>query len=306
VFIPPEPGKRHARVAAASHDTYNDHFQVLRDPARGCLYAFWTQATREPMCDHHIAFRRSDDGGHTWRPLQILAGTLSTNRSDLAHTPGASWQQPMLTKTGRLYVLWSRNPDHLVGGRYSDDGGETWSEPEIVAFDPRTPREKAENQQRPDALEIRDNDFAMVLQSDAALLNFDGSELDSGTVAEFMAARFLDLPCVLLRTDFRSAGDQNADGEPWNLMLSGYPRTATLRYDCMSRYQTLFREYPMQEALQRYYTEMAEAAVEKLDTVYAMPPVYQTDAERSAAREFFIRTSGGTLPAKFLSKKTKK
>lgn len=148
VFIPPEPGKRHARVAAASHDTYNDHFQVLRDPARGCLYAFWTQATREPMCDHHIAFRRSDDGGHTWRPLQILAGTLSTNRSDLAHTPGASWQQPMLTKTGRLYVLWSRNPDHLVGGRYSDDGGETWSEPEIVAFDPRTPREKAENQQR--------------------------------------------------------------------------------------------------------------------------------------------------------------
>ena len=167
-------------------------------------------------------------------------------------------------------------------------------------WEPLLPQ-KAENQTRPDALEIRDNDFAMVLQSDAALFNFDGSELDSGTVAEFMAARFLDLPCVLFRTDFRSAGDQNADGEPWNLMLSGYPRTATLRYDCMSRYQTLFREHPMQEALQKYYTEMAEAVVQKLEAVYSMPPVYQSDAERLAARDFFIRTCGGTLPAKFLN-----
>ena len=84
-------------------------------------------------------------------------------------------------------------------------------------------------------------------------------------------------------------------------MLSGYPRTATLRYDCMSRYQTLFREHPMQEALQKYYTEMAEAVVQKLEAVYSMPPVYQSDAERLAARDFFIRTCGGTLPAKFLN-----
>ena len=187
--------------------------------------------------------------------------------------------------------------NHLLAEAITQVSGGQW--------EPLLPQ-KAENQTRPDALEIRDNDFAMVLQSDAALFNFDGSELDSGTVAEFMAARFLDLPCVLFRTDFRSAGDQNADGEPWNLMLSGYPRTATLRYDCMSRYQALFREYPTAEALQKYYTEMAEAVVEKLDAVYNMSPVYQSDAERLAAREFFIRTSGGTLPEKFLSKKTKK
>ena len=46
----------------------------------------------------------------------------------------------------------------------------------------------AENQLRDDPKAIRDNDFEMVLQSDAALFNFDGTELDSGTVAEFMAA----------------------------------------------------------------------------------------------------------------------
>ena len=55
------------------------------------------------------------------------------------------------------------------------------------------------------------------------------------------------------------------------------------------------------KALQKYYAEMAEAVVQKLDAVSAMPPVYQTDAERAAARDFFIRTCGGTLPAKFLN-----
>ena len=60
-----------------------------------------------------------------------------------------------------------------------------------------------ENQLRDDPKSIRDNDFQMVLKSDAALFNFDGTELDSGTVAEFMAARFIDLPCVIFRSDFR-------------------------------------------------------------------------------------------------------
>ena len=143
VFIPPNPGKRQERVKAVTHDIYNDHFQVIYDERRKCHYAFWTQATREPMADHHTAFRKSVDGGRTWSPLKVLAGSMSTNRADLAKNPGASWQQPMLAKTGRLYVLWGRSTDHLMGGRYSDDGGETWSEPDIVDFDPRTPREVA-------------------------------------------------------------------------------------------------------------------------------------------------------------------
>lgn len=144
VFIPPEPAKRSARHAACTHDTYNDHLQVIYDEKRKCHYAFWTQATAEPMCDHHTAFRKSTDGGNTWSPLQMLAGTLNTNRAEAAKHQGGSWQQPMLAKTGRLYVLWSESHTHRMGGRYSDDAGETWSEPELVDFDPRTPREKAE------------------------------------------------------------------------------------------------------------------------------------------------------------------
>lgn len=144
VWIPPNPSKRQERTEAATHDTYNDHFQVIYDETRKCHYAFWTQATRESMPDHHTAFRKSTDGGRTWSPIRHLAGTTNTNRAETAKYIGASWQQPMLAKTGRLYVLWCRGYDHLMGGRYSDDGGQTWSEPQIVNFDPRTPREKAE------------------------------------------------------------------------------------------------------------------------------------------------------------------
>ena len=54
---------------------------------------------------------------------------------------------------------------------------------------------------------IRDQDLEAVYRSDVALFNFDGTEVDSGTVVEFMFAKFLDIPSVILRTDFRAAGD---------------------------------------------------------------------------------------------------
>lgn len=73
---------------------------------------------------------------------------------------------------------------------------------------------------------IRDNDILGLLQCDLALFNYDGPELDSGTVVEFMFAKFADIPAVILRTDFRTGGDQKSD--PWNLMTSFYPRTETI------------------------------------------------------------------------------
>ena len=52
-----------------------------------------------------------------------------------------------------------------------------------------------------------------------------------------MFAKFADVPSVLLRTDFRNGGDQSGLGEPWNLMTSYYPRTATVVIDAMALYQ---------------------------------------------------------------------
>lgn len=135
VFVPQEPERRHERVKEWAHDTYNDHFQVIRDDARKVFHAFWTQATAEGHSDHHIAYSRSTDDGMTWSAPLMLAGSLNTNRAERAKHPTASWQQPMLAKSGRLYCLWVRDDDRKIGGRFSDDGGLTWSVSEVCDCD---------------------------------------------------------------------------------------------------------------------------------------------------------------------------
>lgn len=70
---------------------------------------------------------------------------------------------------------------------------------------------------------IRDHNLRALVAADLALFNFDGPDLDSGTVVEFMFAKFADIPSVLLRTDIRGAGDYR--DAPWNIMASYFPRT---------------------------------------------------------------------------------
>jgi hypothetical protein len=114
-------------------DTYNDHFQVFDKPD-GTLFAVWTQATREADVDQHIAFSKSIDKGLTWSEPIILAGSKNYTNPQLR----ASWQQPMVSKSGRIYLLWnqqvtSRGP-HCgnMFGIYSDNNGATWSSPKMV------------------------------------------------------------------------------------------------------------------------------------------------------------------------------
>ncbi|KPI44305.1 uncharacterized protein AB675_8258 [Cyphellophora attinorum] len=80
---------------------------------------------------------------------------------------------------------------------------------------------------------IRDTDLQALLSCDLALFIYDGAELDAGTVVEYMYAKAADIPSVILRTDFRGAGDQAtlSDGtkpvDKWNLMSSNWPRTVS-------------------------------------------------------------------------------
>jgi nucleoside 2-deoxyribosyltransferase len=83
---------------------------------------------------------------------------------------------------------------------------------------------------------IRDKDIRALLSCDLALITYDGTELDSGTVVEYMIAKMADIPCVILRSDFRGAGDQ-AGGEPWNLMTSHWPRTRGVVVDALVEYR---------------------------------------------------------------------
>lgn len=128
---------------------------------------------------------------------------------------------------------------------------------------------------------IRDSDFEGLLSCQAALFQFDGTELDSGTVAEFMAAKFADIPSVLLRTDFRRGGDRNED--PWNLMCSFYPRSVSLVVDGMHLYSKFGNEKGGVLSSRKAMEELAGLVVAKLDEVVAQPPVDVSGASREDA-----------------------
>ena len=150
-------------------DSYNDHFHVLYDGRRRFYYAFWTQATWEGCVDQHIVFSRSADGGRTWTDPVVLAG----GEMRTVKFPRASWQQPMLARSGRLYCLWNQQtterPPHYgeLYGRHSDDGGVMWTAPQPVPFPERLDQDNPDpkvppcwcNWQRPLRLGLGDRFF---------------------------------------------------------------------------------------------------------------------------------------------------
>ena len=135
---------------------------------------------------------------------------------------------------------------------------------------------------------IRDQDLHTLLDCDLGLFHYDGPELDSGTVVEYLFAKFADIPSVLLRTDFRAAGDHEASGDPWNLMSSFFPRTRVVQLDSMALYQEALRRaggaagVPSERVLDegrsleggRLLTErIAAQVITSFDALLSLPPV---------------------------------
>jgi nucleoside 2-deoxyribosyltransferase len=140
---------------------------------------------------------------------------------------------------------------------------------------------------------IRDQDLRSLLACDAAVFHFDGPELDSGTVVEFLFAKFADLPSVLVRTDFRRAGDQGEEGDPWNLMASFYPRTLSVIAPAMAAYQRGNPPGMTAESLHakrssalatEVISDTARRIIEALDAVIAQPPHLTPDLEPNVRR----------------------
>jgi hypothetical protein len=140
-------------------------------------------------------------------------------------------------------------------------------------FDPRgtTPRT------------IRDHHVRSLVACDLALFSFDGPDLDSGTLVEFMVAKFADIPSVILRSDRRGAG---ARLPQWNLMANFFPRTAVVSLDGLGAYKTILkkRHRRIDEVIrlagqhssadaQRMCDEVAAAVVRALDRVRETEPV---------------------------------
>ena len=126
---------------------------------------------------------------------------------------------------------------------------------------------------------IRNADFLLLYDCDVLVANFDGHDLDSGTVVEFCFAKMVDMPAVLLRTDFRFSGDGTLpDGEPWNLMCSHYPRTRVKHINSMMRYHDIKKQAAGSDDFIRHYMDsIAVEIIKALDEVIQEPSWLSAD-----------------------------
>ncbi len=146
------------------------------------------------------------------------------------------------------------------------------------------------------AIDIRNADLKELIQCDAVVANFDGTDLDSGTVVEFCVAKALDMPIVLLRTDFRNTGD--ADGIPWNLMCAGWPRTEILWINSLADYQRhgITTTNDLQTAMENWCNDLGRRIIQSLDKARAMTPWLSADSALDHFRRT-IQSVGGGLEA---------
>ena len=155
------------------------------------------------------------------------------------------------------------------------------------------------------SIDIRNNDLRKIVSADLILVNFDGTELDSGTVIEFLFAKTLDVPAVILRSDFRSAGDQER-GDPWNLMCSGYPRTGKLTLNAMAWYQEAWGKGGGTAAmLERFYSKLSKAVITEFDNVYNEPSLIDSQQMLRNVYEWGLRFPGNGFSDLFTEQQLK-
>lgn len=111
------------------HDTDNEHFLVFPSPKGDELLALWTQSSVEGKGDNRTMLARSADGVQWSEPVRVRGTTPGTRE------PQASWAFPVVARTGRIYVFYTKqvelndgNPQGCgaMGCCYSDDAGRTW------------------------------------------------------------------------------------------------------------------------------------------------------------------------------------
>lgn len=150
-------------------------------------------------------------------------------------------------------------------------------------------------------VDIRNYDLKHVLTCDMAIFNFDGTDLDSGTMVEFVYAKLLDVPCVILRTDFRSAGEGGKDQDPWNLMATHWPRSRVLKIHGMSSYQGTKVQGSVAKGVANLYKQISQQIVESLDAVRQEAPLVKDPALLPILYDWAIRCPGAGYSELFAS-----
>jgi len=125
----------------STYDGLNEHFLVFEGPD-GTLMTIWTQSAMASGLpggrqNNHIIFAKSLDQGKTWSQPTHVVGPKNLQDP----TPMASWAFPMVSRSGRIYVVYNRHQNisgwiamhtGTMAGVYSDDGGETWTAPQDI------------------------------------------------------------------------------------------------------------------------------------------------------------------------------
>jgi hypothetical protein len=147
------------------------------------------------------------------------------------------------------------------------------------------------------ALDIRNQDIIQLIGCDLGLFCFDGTELDAGVVVEFMFAKFLDIPAVVLRTDFRTCGEKEIGGEDWNFMCSFYPRTRVVKFNAIQSYrEAIDKNRELNQAIDRYYDSIARLVIENLDSVIRDRPLLKGEQKRlEALYQWAVTFPGGGI-----------
>jgi nucleoside 2-deoxyribosyltransferase len=135
---------------------------------------------------------------------------------------------------------------------------------------------------------IRNTDLLEVVKADIIMARFDGVELDSGTVVEFVTAKTLGKPVVILRSDFRRQSNTGW-AEPYNLMVKYWPRTVEVHLNCFQLWAGLFAREQLDHdsgeafqatmeaelgTIQKSMDAVAEEIVAGLEAVIKMPSPY--------------------------------
>lgn len=110
---------------------------------------------------------------------------------------------------------------------------------------------------------IRNTDLIEVVKADILLARFEGAELDPGTVVEFMVAKNLGKPAVILRSDFRRMYCTGLP-DPINLMALNWPRTIEVLLDSFKIWAEIYTK-ELNDAVE---SEIPENAMKvELDTI---------------------------------------
>jgi nucleoside 2-deoxyribosyltransferase len=135
------------------------------------------------------------------------------------------------------------------------------------------------------AVEIRNSDIKSIVNADFILFNFDGVDLDSGTVVEFIIAKMLDIPAVLLRTDFRN--NAYLFGDDWNLMAVGYPRCVIVKHPALMMYNIM--------GLEETHCTIAKSIINAFKKVIQEDSLLKSYDEIFAAYQHVIKMCGSQL-----------